>query len=211
MVEFLSSWAKNLTLAVIIVSILEMILPNNKTKKYVKMIMGLYILFTIITPFFQNSSKIDFSTMDFNEITEKTQVASTETINQDSMDVRLKQMYQEQLQKDIQTKLENKGYQVEECKVQAEISQEQEQSGIKQIVLKVEKKEEETQQDEKENSVEAKMVDEIQKIKKIEISMGNEKKNQTQEKNKMSQSDLQEVRKFLKEEYGVSEKCLKIN
>ena len=34
MIENLSSWAKGITLAVIVVSILEMLLPNNKTKKY---------------------------------------------------------------------------------------------------------------------------------------------------------------------------------
>ena len=59
MINFLSSWVKNLALALIIVSILEMILPNNKTKKYVKMIMGLYILFSIISPFIENSNKLN--------------------------------------------------------------------------------------------------------------------------------------------------------
>ena len=33
MINFLSSWVKNLCLALIVVSILEMLLPNNKTKK----------------------------------------------------------------------------------------------------------------------------------------------------------------------------------
>ena len=54
MISFLSSWVKNLCLALIVVSILEMILPNNKTKKYVKMVMGMYILFSIIEPFVEN-------------------------------------------------------------------------------------------------------------------------------------------------------------
>ena len=60
MVNFLSSWVKNLSLAIIVVSILEMLLPNNKTKKYVKMVMGLYILFSIISPFIKNSDKLNF-------------------------------------------------------------------------------------------------------------------------------------------------------
>ena len=33
MIEFLSSWAKSLGVTIVIVSILEMLLPNNKTKK----------------------------------------------------------------------------------------------------------------------------------------------------------------------------------
>ena len=51
MVKFFSSWVKTLGLAIVIVSILEMLLPNNKTKKYIRMVMGIYILFTIISPF----------------------------------------------------------------------------------------------------------------------------------------------------------------
>ena len=31
MIEFLSSWAKSLGVTIVIVSILEMLLPNNKT------------------------------------------------------------------------------------------------------------------------------------------------------------------------------------
>ena len=36
MIEFLSSWAEQIVLAVIIATIIELILPNNKTKKYIK-------------------------------------------------------------------------------------------------------------------------------------------------------------------------------
>ena len=57
MIAYFSEWAKNLTLAVVIVSLFEMLLPNNKTKKYIKVVMGLYILFNIISPFVKN----DFS------------------------------------------------------------------------------------------------------------------------------------------------------
>ena len=64
MVNFLSSWVKNLCLALIVVSILEMLLPNNKTKKYIKMVMGLYVLFSIIAPFVNNSNVLNFNIED---------------------------------------------------------------------------------------------------------------------------------------------------
>ena len=35
MIEILSSWAKGLGITIVIVSIFEMLLPNNKTKKYI--------------------------------------------------------------------------------------------------------------------------------------------------------------------------------
>ena len=61
MIEFLSSWAKGLGVAIVIVSILEMFLPNNKTKKYIRMIMGIYIIFNIISPFIKNKDIFNFN------------------------------------------------------------------------------------------------------------------------------------------------------
>ena len=59
MVEFMSSWVKGLGLAIVIISILEILLPNNKTKKYIRMVMGIYVLFTIISPFISNQDVFD--------------------------------------------------------------------------------------------------------------------------------------------------------
>ena len=89
MVSFLSSWVKNLSLAIVIVSILEMLLPNNKTKKYIKMIMGLYILFSIISPFIQNGNIFNLENLDFNTYLKETQVTSSEKVGQTSTDKRL--------------------------------------------------------------------------------------------------------------------------
>ena len=61
MIGFLSSWAKSLGLAIVIVSILEMLLPNNRTKKYIRMVMGIYILFTIVSPFVKNKEIFNFN------------------------------------------------------------------------------------------------------------------------------------------------------
>ena len=78
---------KNLSLALIIVSILEMILPNNNTKKYVKMVMGLYILFSIISPFIENSDKFNFDDLDLSTYVEESQATSSvsEELDQTSM------------------------------------------------------------------------------------------------------------------------------
>ena len=93
MINFLSSWVKNLCLALIVVSILEMLLPNNKTKKYVKMVMGLYILFSIIEPFIENSNELKFNVEDlYNQYSVET-LAESENVNQKSMDSRLDELY----------------------------------------------------------------------------------------------------------------------
>lgn len=212
MINFLSAWVKNLALALIIVSILEMILPNNKTKKYVKMIMGLYILFSIISPFIENSNKLNINNIDFNSYIEKVQTTSStsEELDQTSMDNRLNQIYKEELQKDITQKVEEKGYKVENCKVVAHISDED--SGIEKITLKINGKTEENEKKkEKTSEIENKIVTEIQKIQKVDINISKKEDEETEESTNINKTDIKIIKDFLINEYGVSEKCLKIS
>ena len=50
MASFISSWAQGIIIAVIVGSIIQMILPENKNKKYIKVVIGIYILFSILSP-----------------------------------------------------------------------------------------------------------------------------------------------------------------
>ena len=214
MINFLSSWVKNLSLALIIVSILEMILPNNKTKKYVRTVMGLYILFSIISPFIENSSKINLNNIDLDSYTENTKTASSkvEEVDQTSMDNRINEIYKEELQKDITQKIEEKGYKVETCKVVAYISEKN--SEIEKITVKINGKiNEENDNDVKNNTIENKIVTEIQKIQKVNIGVGENKENKEnkEEETNITKTDIKIIRDFLIKEYGVSEKCLKIS
>lgn len=216
MINFLSSWVKNLSLALIIVSILEMILPNNKTKKYVKMVMGLYILFSIISPFIENSDEFDLNNMNLNIYSEETAETSSisENTDQSSIDNRLNEIYKEELQKDITKKIEEKGYKIESCKVTAHISQED--SGIEKIVLKIKAKINEDGSEQQEtNTIESKLVKEIQKIQKVEVNTSKNSQDagdsDNQENTNLTKTDIKIIKDFLMEEYGVSEECLKIS
>ena len=204
MIEFLSTWAKSLGLAIIVISILEMILPNNKTKKYVRMIFGIYIIFNIISPFIKNKDILDINTYDFNEYSNYT--TNQSSLNQSSMDSRIEQMYIEELEKDITEKVNDLGFNVTTCNVYATFSSQEEESRIEKIELTVTKSEE---QKEEEQTIENKIVNEIQKIKPINTTI--EEKNQTENNQSISNSDAQKIKKFLIEEYGVEEKCLNIN
>lgn len=208
MINFLSSWVKNLSLALIIVSILEMILPNNNTKKYVKMVMGLYILFSIISPFIENSDKFNFDDLDLSTYVEESQATSSvsEELDQTSMDNRLNQIYKEELQKDITQKIEEKEYKVESCKVVAHISDGN--SKIEKITLKIYGKTNEDNSD----TIENKIVTEIQKIQKVDIDISkNEENEEAEETSSITKTDVKIIKDFLINEYGVSEKCLKIS
>ena len=216
MINFLSSWVKNLALALIIVSILEMILPNNRTKKYVKMVMGLYILFSIISPFIENSNKINLNNIDLNDYIEGTKPTSSisEEVNQTSMDIRLNQIYKEELEKDITQKVEEKGYEVEKCKVIAHISQND--NGIEKITLKINGKTSQNENNqENATAIEDRIVTEVQKIQKVDISISkneeNEEEQQVEEQTRITKTDIKIIKDLLISEYGVSEKCLKIS
>ena len=229
MVTFLSSWVKNLSLALIVVSILEMILPNNKTKKYIKTIMGLYILFSIISPFIKNSNNLNLSEFNINSYAEGiVEASSNEVVNQDSMDKRIKKIYVQELEKDITSKIKEKGYTVSNCKVDVDGI---EDGNIKNITVKLKDKNENLNSEEnyKNNkiNIENVLVEEIQKVK-IQVSNNkeeqqsnnssseeeenkNESKQDSNSNNKITKIDIKNIKKFLIEEYGVSEKCLKIN
>lgn len=236
MINFLSSWVKNLSLALIVVSILEMLLPNNKTKKYIKMVMGLYILFSIIAPFVNNSNVLNFNIEDVysdysKEISSTSATSMEGEVNQASMDDRLNKLYKEQLESDITQKVEEKGYDVRKCKVDAHISESD--TGIEYITIEIDGKNDNVENSNdsdnsnktdatenfngsskysknSENTLEDKIVKEIQKIQKVEIDVS--KGDDSEDTNSaITKTDVKMIKDFLTKEYGVSEKCLKIN
>ena len=56
MIDFFREWIEQIVFSVIIVSIFEMLLPNGKIRKYIKMILGIFIVFNIISPFVKGSN-----------------------------------------------------------------------------------------------------------------------------------------------------------
>lgn len=216
MVKSISLWAKNITLAIMVVSILEMLLPNKKIKKYIKVVMGLYILFNIISPIMGQDISIDLN--GFIDNTKSQTVTTNPVVNQDSMNTRLQQIGEEEIQKDVIKKLEDKGYIVNSCKVEVEVK---DKMNIKKIALKVEKDESVktiANDDKKENninsendiSVENVLVDEVQKVKKVQIGK-NDFLSEKLNKSTLTSIDINLIKNLLIQEYEVKESCLKIN
>ena len=208
MINSLTTWSKAIVMSIIVVSILEMLLPNNKTKKYVKMVMGLFILYNIISPFIKDKNVLKFEEEDLQSFSSN----STQKIevNQESMDRRLEELYIQQIEKDITKKLEKKGYIVKSCKVQAKISKDEENTGITKIKLKIEKGEiKENEEDKQDEEIEDKLISTIQSIKKVDTKI-------LKSENDIGDAllekvDIQNIKQFLIKEYEVNERCLEIN
>ena len=145
------------------------------------------------------------------------------TVDQTSMDKRIQDLYEKELEKDIKNKIEEQGYKVASCKVNATILENEnsnsEENTIQKIKLKIEKKEDIEKSNQDAKNVENKIVTEIQKIKKVNTTIGNNTNNEdtnnketdTNNSKKITRQDIQDIKKFIIDEYGVKEKCLEIN
>ena len=138
MISFISSWAEQIVLAVVVATIIELILPKNKNKKYIQMVIGVYVLFNIISPIIKN--KDNFSVEKYN--TEKYESKAQYEVDQSSMDARIEKIYLEELEKNTQEKFQDNGFVVTKCKVDAVLDTTKKNAGISLITIKIEKKDE---------------------------------------------------------------------
>ena len=132
MINFLSSWAEQVILAVIIATILELILPNSKNKKYVQMVIGVYVLFNIISPIIKNKEKLVFSEIDLDKY-----ITTSTKVEQSSMDARLEKIYLDELENNIKSKFKNAGIEIIKCTIDEELDTTKKNAGIHSIDVKV--------------------------------------------------------------------------
>lgn len=132
MINFLSSWAEQVILAVIIATILELILPNSKNRKYVQMVIGVYVLFNIISPIIKNREKLVFSEIDLDKY-----ITTSTKVEQSSMDARLEKIYLDELENNIKSKFKNAGIEIIKCTIDAELDTTKKNAGIHSIDVKV--------------------------------------------------------------------------
>ena len=133
MIDFLSSWAEQIVLAVIIATIIELILPKSKNKKYIQMVIGIYIMFNIISPIIKNKDILSVEEIN----TENYTTNSEYVIDQSSMDKRLEKIYLEELEENVTTKFEDAGYTVSKCEIDAELDTSKKNAGIHKINVKI--------------------------------------------------------------------------
>lgn len=46
----MKAWCENILVAVMISTLIEMLLPEGKSQKYIRVVIGIYIIFTILQP-----------------------------------------------------------------------------------------------------------------------------------------------------------------
>lgn len=196
MIEFLSSWAQGIIVAVIIATLIEMILPNGSSKKYVKVVIGMYILFTIVSPIIKKvgGKDIDLNTIDIEKY-EQQIAKSDNTISrkfEDNNTRSIKDIYVSNLKADISAKLKEKGYEIDTSDIQIK---DDENYTIEKITLKLIKME---QKQEKNNEI---------VINTVEIGNTISQK----DSKTLSDDDKQEVKDYISETYDIDKKNINIS
>ena len=209
MIEWLNEWAQGIIVAVIIATIIELILPKGNSKKYVKVIVGIYILFTIISPVI---AKVKGNELNVNEILdtkkfEKELEKSNSKISEklESNNSRsIKDIYVSNLTTDIKNKLKEKGYNVVSSSINVK---DDKNYTIEEINLEVNKIENE-QADNQENEQEVNKIESIN-IEKVKIrvdtdnTMDNTEENKIINKNTLTEEQKHEIKEYLSTTYNI--------
>lgn len=196
MIEFLSSWSQGIIVAVIIATLIEMILPNSSSKKYVKVVIGMYILFTIVSPIIKKLGGKDINLNTINIEKYEQQIAKSDnTISrkfEDNNTRSIKDIYVSNLKADISAKLKEKGYEIDTSDIQIK---DDENYTIEKITLKLIKME---QKQEKNNEI---------VINTVEIGNTISQK----DSKTLSDDEKQEVKDYISETYDIDKKNINIS
>lgn len=192
MLEWFKSWATGIVIAVIIATIIEMILPNSTSKKYIKIIIGIFIVYTVISPVigsFKGEDLNNYIKVE-NYIQSNSNALKTNEVS-DNAQSSIKKIYAQNLQNDLKIKLKEKGYISNNINIS--ISND-DKYNIERIDIKVDEKVTNSNQDEKQVKT---IVDNIKAIK-IKV-----KKDDSQNNAIITENDKNEIKEYIKQIYQI--------
>ena len=200
--DFLKLWIRDIAFVFVIVSIIEIIIPNNNMKRYIDMVIGLLIIIVIITPFIKLLNK-DF---DIDKEIFKKEIEESKFVYKDNMNLvstqeeQIKEVYLSKIEEEIKELIqETTNYKVDEISISI-YEDELRYGDIKDIKLAIS---EMKGMEEKEK--ETKDIITIGNIEKITIGKEEEKPTITEEFDKGK-----EIKSMLSKNYNVPKKDIKI-
>lgn len=200
MITFIKDWANQIIVAVIIATIFEMLLPNGNNKKYIKMVIGIYVLFTLIQPIASKLTGKELTISSFNyEKYFDENILETSSENFENNNSKLiKQAYIDNIKNDIQAKVEQKGYKVTNCNINVISNEKEENYGtIENIILKIQKQE-------KINESTSNIIE----IEEVEVNINNK---EVTEKANITNKEKKEIIEYLAREYSINSEKIIIN
>ena len=86
--EWVSGWIQGIIIAVIISTIIEMILPEGNSKKYIKVVISVYILFSIVSPVISKVTGNRFNITDIIDLDEYIEVFKSNSSMQNQLETK---------------------------------------------------------------------------------------------------------------------------
>ena len=207
-IDWISSWASSIIVAVIIGTIIEMIIPEGNSKKFIKMVIGVYVVFTIVTPVITKITGRELEVSDILDLDTYIEQAE-ESINsqntiQKSNEDSIKSIYLSSLENDMKAKIEGKGYTVKEISIDVAND---ENYTIRSINLFIQEK-----QDVQDTEINiSDKIEPVNKIENIEIGQQNELVEDEQISNDISSSEKKDLKEYLNTIYEVPIENININ
>ena len=216
MIEWISNWAESIIIAVIIATIIEIILPNGNSKKYIKVVIGVYVLFTIVSPVitkFTGETVEVSDILDLDEyIEEAKETAKVQNTIQNNNQSSIMEMYSSGIKDDIKAKIESKGYVVKNIDIQVAND---DTYSILGISLDLENKDDTMSNEITEDE---RKIEPIESVNKIEVNIDNNSNvenevidNSNNSNNELSSSEKSELKDYLSSVYEVNKENITIN
>ncbi len=206
MISWISSWAQGIIISVIIASIIEMILPDGSCKKYIKIVIGVFILFTIVAPVinkFKANSVNMASIIDFDKYSDTNEVSATNL--EESNNFNIKQMYETNLKVDIKSKIKSKGFEVQDINLKISDDEEYRIESIDITILK-----EIVNEEDEEKSSKSNIIGIVDSIEKVSIELSNKTTKQEKEY-QISNKDANNLKEYLSNTYDIKTKNIFIH
>lgn len=205
--SFITSWAQGIIVSVIVATIIEMLLPQNGNGKYVKVVIGIFVLFTIVSPvigkFKNDINSTSFDTYLADIESDAIQTSNTGFSNEEA----IKMMYEENLKIDIKSKISQKGYTVGEIELEILNNDEYTLNRIKVKII------ERTQDQSSQGRNTNRTVTIIDNIENVKINLGGSAKdnNEKSEPSILSESEKRKLKEYLSSVYEVNENNIVVN
>ena len=211
MINWLSNWAEAIIIAVIIGTIIEMLLPEGNCKKYIKVVIGIYVMFTIVNPIITKISGKEITVSEILELDEYISQAEESIKTQNEIEIEnennIMEMYVSGIKQDIKLNVEEKGYVVTNVDIEIEDNKNYK---IKKIIVDAENIMKEENTDEKNEIEKIEMVNDITINISNDIVQNNEQEN-SNNKNLLSFTQKQELKEYLNQRYEIDKNNIIIN
>ena len=211
-----------------------MILPEGNSKKYIKVVIGIYVLFTIVSPVITKISGKEIQVSDIIDLDEYIEEAKTASKTQNQMEIQnednILDIYVSGIKEDMKAKIEAKSYVVNNINISVANDGSYE---IQSVVLDVEKRTGYSTENTKTESTENQLnnvenVERIEVVDKVDISVSKdsiENKNDSKSSienttettsgnnklNGLSIIQKQELKEYISSVYEVKENNITIN